>query len=394
MPSKFNSTAKKPGKAVKKPYNRGGRMRRNLRDEEARVIGVQDDAADELRRVRARRPHDAKERADKRAELARVGARGRDARDEMHRLRDKAVGLGLKRGGRTKADTAKAKAAHKRKMVDAQKRIARTDAEIALPRAKNVRNEPPRRVLKTGGRAKKQGYNDRLDESLGMRNRKTKAAPKKKAPARKAKAGLSNKINQHKRMAMGEDVLTGRMLKTGGKAVKKKTGGRVVKKKTGGQTLKSRRKESEGAEKAAGRRKYAAVGTMDKGDKKLKRGGRTAADSTGKGHGSARKYHASGGWQREANRPGGSKHNPKPVAKKRGGRTAADSDKSKAAHSKSSHKYFAGASKNPKRVGRSTGGRAPATTGVRLNMGAPKSKTIKARGMGAATRGGQFRTNT
>jgi hypothetical protein len=25
MPSKFNSTAKKPGKAVKKPYNRGGR---------------------------------------------------------------------------------------------------------------------------------------------------------------------------------------------------------------------------------------------------------------------------------------------------------------------------------------------------------------------------------
>ena len=38
--------------------------------------------------------------------------------------------------------------------------------------------------------------------------------------------------------------------------------------------------------------------------------------------------------------------------------------------------------------------RAPATTGVRLNMGAPKSKTINARGMGAAIKGGQFRTNT
>jgi hypothetical protein len=147
-----------------------------------------------------------------------------------------------------------------------------------------------------------------------MRNRKTKAAPKKKAPVRrKARATLPNDINQHKRMAMGEDVLTGRMLKKGGKAVKKKTGGRAVKKKTGGQTLKSRRKESEGMEKSMGRRKYAAVGTMDKGNKKVKR---------------------------------------------------------------------------------STGGRAPATTGVRLNMGAPKSKTIKARGMGAATRGGQFRTNT
>ena len=284
MPSKYNSTAKKPGKAVKKPYKRGGRMRRNLRDEEARVIGVQDDAADELRRVRARRPHDARERADKRAELARVGARGRDAREEMHRLRDKAVGLGLKRGGRTKADNPEGDGRGSYRKYMATRRF---------------------KGLNTGGTAKKQGYNDRLDESLGMRNRKTKAAPKKKAPVRRtARATLPNDINQHKRMAMGEDVLTGRMLKKGGKAIKKKTGG---------QTLKSRRKESEGAEKAAGRRKYAAVGTMDKGNKKVKR---------------------------------------------------------------------------------STGGRAPATTGVRLNMGAPKSKTIKARGMGAATRGGQFRTNT
>ena len=169
MPSKFNSTAKKPGKAVKKAYNRGGKMRRNLRDEEARVIGVQDDAADELRRVKARRPHDAAERTDKRDQLARVGSRERNARDEMGRLRRKAVGLGMA----------------------------------------------------TGGKTKKQGYDDRLDEALGMRNRKPKkAAPKKAAPkkaaAKKApakRAGLSNKINQHKRMAMGEDVIPGKMIK-------------------------------------------------------------------------------------------------------------------------------------------------------------------------------------
>ena len=91
MPSKYSSTARRPGKAVKKPYNRGGRMR-NLRDEEARVIGVQDNAADELRRVRARRPHDAAERRDRRDQLARVGSRERNARDEMHRLRREAVG--------------------------------------------------------------------------------------------------------------------------------------------------------------------------------------------------------------------------------------------------------------------------------------------------------------
>ena len=128
----------------------------------------------------------------------------------------------------------------------------------------------------------KQGYNDRLDESLGMRNRKAKPA-------------LSNKIPQHKRMAMGEDVLTGKMLK----------------KKKGGQTMKSRRKESEGMEKSMGRRKYAAVGTMDKGRKKLANGGRTYA-----------------------------------------------------------------------------------TTGVKLNMGEPKTETVQARGRGAAIKGTQFRKNT
>ena len=40
------------------------------------------------------------------------------------------------------------------------------------------------------------------------------------------------------------------------------------------------------------------------------------------------------------------------------------------------------------------GGRAASTTAVNIPDGAPKTKTIKARGMGAATRGGNFRTNT
>jgi len=138
---------------------------------------------------------------------------------------------------------------------------------------------------------KKQGYNARLDESLGERNRKKKTTSKTKRTSRKA-ATLSPDINQHKRMAMGEDVLTGKM-------IKKAKGG-----------MAGRRKESEGMEKASGRRKYAAVGTMDKGHKRLKR---------------------------------------------------------------------------------SKGGRASSVTAIDLNRGAPKVKTITARGMGAATRGGQFR---
>tara|TARA_R110000796_G_scaffold62623_5_gene144437 strand:+ start:1835 stop:2347 length:513 start_codon:yes stop_codon:yes gene_type:complete len=70
-----------------KKMSRGGR---NLRDEEARVIGVQDNASDEMRRVKRRKPKDAAERRDKRAQEARVGSRERNARDEMGRLRDEA----------------------------------------------------------------------------------------------------------------------------------------------------------------------------------------------------------------------------------------------------------------------------------------------------------------
>ena len=63
-------------------------------------------------------------------------------------------------------------------------------------------------AIKKGGKAKKQGYDDRLDESLGARHGKKS------------------------------------------------------------QSYKARRKESEGMEKAMGRRKYAAVKTMDKGRRK------------------------------------------------------------------------------------------------------------------------------
>jgi hypothetical protein len=63
-------------------------------------------------------------------------------------------------------------------------------------------------AMKKGGKAKKQGYDDRLDESLGARHGKKS------------------------------------------------------------QSYKARRKESEGMEKAMGRRKYSAVKTMDKGRRK------------------------------------------------------------------------------------------------------------------------------
>ena len=66
----------------------------------------------------------------------------------------------------------------------------------------------PYKAGKSAGKEKKQGYDDRLDESLGARHGKKS------------------------------------------------------------QSYKARRKESEGMEKAMGRRKYAAVKTMDKGRRK------------------------------------------------------------------------------------------------------------------------------
>ena len=62
--------------------NRGGIM--NIRDEEGRVIGVQDDAADEMNRIRYHSGRDARD------ERFRVAARERDAREEMDRLRREA----------------------------------------------------------------------------------------------------------------------------------------------------------------------------------------------------------------------------------------------------------------------------------------------------------------
>ena len=195
MPSKFNSTAKKPGKAVKKPYNRGGRA--NLRDEEARVIGVQDDAALEMRRVKARRPHDAAERRDKKSQESRVGSRERNARDEMTRLRGEAVGMGMKTGGKTV----------KKMATGSQTKADRQDESLGMRDGKES--------------TKTQSYTSRRNESNATR----RSTPRAPAPKPSSSRQMSMLIPQHKRMAMGENVLTGKMINKfdGGKLQKTKT---------------------------------------------------------------------------------------------------------------------------------------------------------------------------
>ena len=137
MPSYFDSTKKKPGKAVKK-YNRGGmahdkRVLRNLDDEVYRIA--------------------PKERMG--------GAEGRDARQE--RLR-----------------------------INKEKRFEKNRMD----------------GMAGGGKVKTQGYNDRLDESMGARNGKKSQS-------------MASRRNESKGMekAMGKGAYSGAstMMAKGGK---------------------------------------------------------------------------------------------------------------------------------------------------------------------------------
>ena len=87
MPSYFDSTKGKPGKAVKK-YNKGGRLK-SLRNE-----------VEESRRVADTRPKDARERMDKSEELSRIN------RNEKRNM-NMGGKIGYKSGGMTQGYNAR-----------------------------------------------------------------------------------------------------------------------------------------------------------------------------------------------------------------------------------------------------------------------------------------------
>ena len=102
MPMGKGTYGSKVGRPPVKKYRGGDKVsrRRDLRDEEARVISEQDDHADELRRIKGDRGRNRDE------ERGRVRGALRDEEEEMHRLRDEAVGMGMRKGGKvqTKKD--------------------------------------------------------------------------------------------------------------------------------------------------------------------------------------------------------------------------------------------------------------------------------------------------
>jgi hypothetical protein len=117
-----------------------------------------------------------------------------------------------------------------------------------------------------GGTMKKQGYNDKLDESLSMR--KGKASTKKQSDKDRRDESKGMEKSMGKRAY--ESVGTMDKMAKGGKTqgyndkLDESLGNRKGKESTKKQSLKDRRDESKGEEKALGKRAYSSVSTMDK----------------------------------------------------------------------------------------------------------------------------------
>ena len=128
---------------------------------------------------------------------------------------------------------------------------------------------------------KTQGYNARLDESLSMRH----GAGRKKEQGRKDRRDESEAMERSMRRRKYASVDTmdmgNRMMAHGGKTHRQgyddKLDESLAMRRGAGRTKeqgrKDRRDESAGMERSMGRRKYASVGTMDKGRRKMEDGG-------------------------------------------------------------------------------------------------------------------------
>jgi len=131
-----------------------------------------------------------------------------------------------------------------------------------------------------------QGYNDKLDEDLGSRlGRESGYSQSLKDRRDESKAG-NKTLGRRAYSSVGTMDKDDRMMLMEGGEMEYKHGGKTqgyddkdresIGERNRGkksQSLKSRMDESAGMEKSMGRRKYADVSTMDKGDRKKARGG-------------------------------------------------------------------------------------------------------------------------
>ena len=134
-----------------------------------------------------------------------------------------------------------------------------------------------KKMAKGGETDKPQGYNDKLNEDLGTRLGR-ESSYKQTLKDRRDESKAANKNLGRRAYSSVETMDNGdRMFMEGGKTQgyddrdRESIGERNRGKKS--QSLDSRMRESAGTEKSMGRRKYADVSTMDKGKRKMARGG-------------------------------------------------------------------------------------------------------------------------
>ncbi len=114
-----------------------------------------------------------------------------------------------------------------------------------------------------GGSMRKQGYDDRLDESLGMSNGRNSQSMKARRDESKGMEKAMGK-RAYSRVGTMDKAKGGRAKQGYDDRLDESLGSRDGKKS---QSMKSRRDESKGMEKSMGRKAYSSVGTMDKGSK-------------------------------------------------------------------------------------------------------------------------------
>ena len=117
-----------------------------------------------------------------------------------------------------------------------------------------------------GGTMKKQGYNDKLDESLSMRKGKASTKKQSDKDRRDESKGMEKSMGKRAYASVGTMDKMAKGGKTQGYNDKldESIGNRKGKESTKKQSLKDRRDESKGEEKALGKRAYSSVSSMDK----------------------------------------------------------------------------------------------------------------------------------
>ena len=117
-----------------------------------------------------------------------------------------------------------------------------------------------------GGTMKKQGYNDKLDESLSMRKGKASTKKQSDKDRRDESKGMEKSMGKRAYASVGTMDKMAKGGKTQGYNDKldESLGNRKGKESTKKESLKDRRDESKGEEKALGKRAYSSVSSMDK----------------------------------------------------------------------------------------------------------------------------------